>query len=106
VGDRASQKNFVNEMLRVSKRFFITTPNKAFPIEVHTFLPFIHWLPQNLHQAILRILGMKFWSQTENLNLLSERSLLQFFDGLQHIQLKKNYLLGLPSNLIIYGESG
>ena len=106
VGDRASQESFVKEMLRVSKKFFITTPNKAFPIEVHTFLPFIHWLPQNLHQGILRFLGMKFWSKTENLNLLSEKSLLKFFAGLEHIHIKKNYLLGLPSNLIIYGESG
>ena len=36
----------IAECSRVAKRMvFLTTPNRWFPIEVHTALPLIHWLP-------------------------------------------------------------
>ena len=43
VGDEQAQLNFLNEMLRVGKNVFFTTPNKYFPIEAHTQVFFIHW---------------------------------------------------------------
>ena len=43
VGDDADQLEFLNEMLRVAKNIFFTTPNKHFPIEVHTNVLFLHW---------------------------------------------------------------
>ena len=45
VGGRERQRRLVSEALRVGRRVFITTPNRRFPIEVHTRLPFVHWLP-------------------------------------------------------------
>jgi SAM-dependent methyltransferase len=106
VGERSQQKQFVSELLRVANRVFITTPNRGFPIEVHTFIPLIHWLPQNIHQKFLRLIGLRFWAQTKNLNLLSAKSLLDLFPDNQNLVLKKNRLLGMTSNLIIYSESG
>jgi SAM-dependent methyltransferase len=44
-GGRDGQRQFVHELCRVSKRVFVTTPNRFFPLEVHTLLPFAHWLP-------------------------------------------------------------
>ena len=46
VGPRAEQQRFVDELLRVAPRAFVTTPNRWFPIEVHTRLPLVHWLPE------------------------------------------------------------
>ena len=43
VGDNAAQLYFLNEMLRVGKNIFFTTPNKYFPVESHTNLLFLHW---------------------------------------------------------------
>ncbi len=52
VGDRERQEALVREALRVGRRVFVTTPNRWFPIEVHTRLPFVHWLPDELaHRA-------------------------------------------------------
>ncbi|MBM3677508.1 MAG: class I SAM-dependent methyltransferase [Actinobacteria bacterium] len=52
VGDRARQELFVREALRVGRRVFLTTPNRWFPLEVHTRLPLVHWLPDPLaHRA-------------------------------------------------------
>ena len=44
-GGRDGQRRFVHELCRVSRRVFVTTPNRWFPIEVHTLRPFVHWLP-------------------------------------------------------------
>jgi SAM-dependent methyltransferase len=44
-GGRAGQRQFVHELCRVARRVFVTTPNRYFPLEVHTLLPFAHWLP-------------------------------------------------------------
>ena len=45
VGERERQEAFVREAVRVGKRVFLTTPNRWFPVEVHTRLPLVHWLP-------------------------------------------------------------
>jgi SAM-dependent methyltransferase len=39
------QRAFVHELCRVGRSVFVTTPNRWFPIEVHTLLPFVHWAP-------------------------------------------------------------
>jgi SAM-dependent methyltransferase len=52
VGGADRQRAFVAEAVRVSRRVFLTTPNRLFPIEVHTRLPIVHWLPDTVaHRA-------------------------------------------------------
>jgi SAM-dependent methyltransferase len=48
VGGREQQRRFVAESLRVARSAFVTTPNRWFPIEVHTRLPLVQWLPERL----------------------------------------------------------
>jgi hypothetical protein len=103
VGDRDAQRRFVAECLRVSKAFFLTTPNRQFPLEFHTFLPLLHWLPQPAHQALLRRLGLEFWAKTENLNLLTPRSFRALFPACGNLNVYTYRLLGLPSNIVVYG---
>jgi hypothetical protein len=52
-GGRAGQRAFVHELCRVSRRVFVTTPNRWFPLEVHTLLPFVHWLPPGPRRRLL-----------------------------------------------------
>lgn len=52
-GGREGQREFVHELCRVARRVFVTTPNRRFPLEVHTLLPFVHWLPKGLRDRIL-----------------------------------------------------
>jgi SAM-dependent methyltransferase len=101
VGTRERQAQFVSELLRVAKRTFITTPNRGFPMELHTLLPFVHWLPQPQHQAILRRLGMEFWATTETLNLLAAKDLRQLY-GSVPVSVYGYKLFGLTSNLLAY----
>ncbi len=100
VGSRARQKQFVSELVRVARRVFLTTPDRMFPIEVHTFLPLLHWLPQPIHQRALRSLGMEFWAKTENLNLLDRHDLLTMFPREIEVRTWSHRILGISSNLI------
>ena len=105
VGDRAAQRAFVREAIRVSRRFFFTTPNRWYPIEFHTLLPCLHWLPQPAHQAALRALGYRFLARTENLNLLAERDLRALFSECPvELELRRVRLFGLASNLVAFGR--
>lgn len=56
-GGRDGQRRFVHELCRVSRRVFVTTPNRFFPLEVHTLLPFAHWLPAAPRTRVLRAAG-------------------------------------------------
>jgi SAM-dependent methyltransferase len=53
-GGREGQHAFVHELCRVAGRVFVTTPNRWFPLEVHTLLPFVHWLPPGPRSRLLR----------------------------------------------------
>jgi SAM-dependent methyltransferase len=57
VGDVAAQHAFIAELCRVGRRVFVTTPNRWFPVDVHTLLPAVHWLPPPARNKILRRLG-------------------------------------------------
>ena len=47
VGSFENQVSFVREMFRISNEsIFIQTPNRFYPIDFHTILPFINWLPK------------------------------------------------------------
>ncbi len=74
VGDRQSQVKFVSELLRVAPVAFFTTPNRYFPIEVHTLTPLLHWLPQGVFDAWVH-LTRRPWADSRYIRLLSRREL-------------------------------
>jgi len=76
VGSRNNQILFINEMLRVGKKVYFSTPAKEFPIEMHTNYLFIHWLPKQLFNYIANFIG-KGWASGDDMNLLSKKSLQQ-----------------------------
>jgi SAM-dependent methyltransferase len=78
VGGRERQRRFVSEALRVGRRVFLTTPNRSFPIEVHTRLPLVHWLPDAIAHRVYRGLGKE---DATKLHLLTRRSLASLFPG-------------------------
>jgi SAM-dependent methyltransferase len=78
VGRRERQRALVSEALRVGRRVFITTPNRRFPIEVHTRLPFVHWLPERLAHRVYGAVGKGF---AKDVRLLSRGELESLFPG-------------------------
>jgi SAM-dependent methyltransferase len=49
-GGREGQRQFLAELCRVAGRVFVTTPNRWFPVDPHSLLPFVHWLPDGEHR--------------------------------------------------------
>lgn len=56
-GGREGQRQFVHELCRTARRVFVTTPNRFFPLEVHTLVPFAHWLPPSARDRVVRARG-------------------------------------------------
>jgi SAM-dependent methyltransferase len=106
VGSFANQRQLVAECARVARKgFFITTPNRWFPVEFHTVLPLLHWLPKPMFRACLLRLGLGFFADEANLNLLSAADLRAAakLPGL-HTRVAHARLLGVSSNLLLEGR--
>ena len=107
VGNFENQIKMCENILKLSKKYFIIiTPNRYHPIEFHTKLPLLHWLPKKIHRNILSILGMNFLSKEENLNLLCNDDLLRIMKKLNHsnFEIKKINFLFFKSNLLLFGK--
>jgi hypothetical protein len=76
VGGRDGQRRFVSELCRVAPRVFVSTPNRWFPVETHTLVPFVHWLPPRQADRAMHALRRENWDQVE---LLTKRELLALF---------------------------
>ncbi|HKZ39808.1 MAG TPA: methyltransferase domain-containing protein, partial [Candidatus Hodarchaeales archaeon] len=70
VGNQEKQLIFLREIKRVSRKAFITTPNRYFPIETHTRTPLLHYLPKKSFELYLSVIGKK-WASGEYMHLLS-----------------------------------
>ncbi len=54
--DLESQRAFVSELCRVSRRVFVTTPNRRFPLDTHTLVPLAHWFSDERRDRLYRAL--------------------------------------------------
>jgi hypothetical protein len=110
VGSFENQVGLIAECARVAKRvFFLTTPNRWFPIEVHTLLPLVHWLPRPISRNFMRQLGYNFFADEQNLNLMSASDLRRALDRIPELRRFRPAITsigigGWPSNLLVYGK--
>jgi SAM-dependent methyltransferase len=76
VGGAEEQRRFVAELCRVAPRVFLSTPNRWFPVETHTLVPFVHWLPRPAADRVFAASRRDSWDRVQ---LLSKRRLLALF---------------------------
>jgi hypothetical protein len=101
-----AQVLFLKEIARVAKTGFVTTPNKRFPVEVHTRTPLLHWLPKRMFDAYLRRRG-KEWAAGDYMDLLTLADLRRLLRdaGIAEYRIVRNRLLGLTLDfVVIFGE--
>ena len=109
VGTFANQRRLIEELARVAKRVvFLTTPNRWFPVEVHSMLPLVHWLPKPWFRRLLRGTRYGFFALEENLNLLDRKEILQLCSQLggASVLVEPQRLLGMASNLLVTIQKG
>lgn len=55
-----AQKAFAQEVRRVGNGYFLQTPHRDFPLDLHLWLPFTNWLPHSTLQRLVPITD-RFW---------------------------------------------
>lgn len=104
VGSFDNQKKMIQEAIRVAKNnVVILTPNRWFPIETHTKLPLVHFLPKSIFRKIAKILGFQDLSKEENLNLISIKEVKQILSrlGTENYKIEKLKFFCFTSNIAI-----
>ena len=111
VGTREQQQQFADEIRRVGHAYWVQTPNRRFPIELHLMLPLVHFLPRTWQRAVIyRFTGWekivkpsgaerKFYLEhfLNELNLLDRRVLRQLFP---EATILGERILGISKSLI------
>jgi hypothetical protein len=106
VGGELKQKKMIENIIKLTKKIFIiTTPNRFYPIELHTKIPLLHWFPKPIYRKILKIIGLPFYANEENLNLGGVSELKKMLNN-QKItyEIKFIKLMFFKSNIIIIGK--
>jgi hypothetical protein len=74
VGGPDQRLFFFSEAMRVARSIFVIVPNGWFPIEHHTGIPLLHYIPQLFRKALAGT-GYHHWSKIENLDFVSKNQL-------------------------------
>jgi len=99
-GPRDQQVSLVREVCRVCRHVVFSTPNRGFPIEHHTLLPLVHWLPDRVFRAVLRRLGLGYFADVETLNPLEAKSFQSLFPPARRNRMMRIGPRFFPTNLI------
>ena len=105
VGGIEKQRQFADECRRCGRGYFVQTPNKWFPVDTHTLMPFAHWLPRRIFNKLIPIAPRFILSRPapgdiedfSNMRLLSKRDLQELFPEAEIIQER---FFGITKSLI------
>ncbi len=104
-GSAEQQRFFLSELCRVAPRRFVAVPNRLFPVEHHTCLPLVHWLPRPAFRHLLRGTRYDTWSHEENLNYVSAAALRELWPAEPPVITHSGIGLGpFRSNLVAYNS--
>lgn len=94
------QVQFAQEVMRVGRSWFVTTPNYWYPFESHYHLPFIQFIPERLQRGYNTLLGTHIpKGKTQALGLLSASGLRKLFPT---SQIEKVRVTFWPETLVAY----
>lgn len=97
------QMDFSADIRRVGRQYFVQTPSKSFPIESHSWLPFIGYMPRWALLPALRFTNL-FWIKktTPDWNLLNRDEMAALFDDAKIVQER---FLGLTKSIMAIKSS-
>ena len=112
VGGLRDQAQMARECVRVGKRYYIQTPNWAFPIEPHFLFPGFQYLPLRVRAHLHHGRRWGWWEkaasyhealeEVESIRLLTRREMQYLFP---RATLWTERFLGLPKSFIAYGHN-
>jgi ubiquinone/menaquinone biosynthesis C-methylase UbiE len=105
VGSFEDQQSMANEVVRVSRRYFVQTPNRHFPIEPHFAIPFFQYLPDRLKVSLLSK-ERKKWGDDQafeefvtQIRLISKKEMVALFPNAKIFEEK---VFGLVKSFVAY----
>lgn len=106
VGDQKAQILFIQELNRVCRQVYFTTPNRWFPFELHTRLPFLHWLPKRMFDKLMMRWG-KEWITGDKLHLLTYLKLRRLCRkaGMTNYRIHRNRFCGFTMDFSVIKEA-
>jgi len=96
--DRSEWGRFASEIQRVSKRFFVQTPNKWFPVEPHVLLPGYQFLPRATQRRVWPLAVRN--EPYDEITLLTSNDLSSLFPG---AEIRHERIGPLTKSLIAFG---
>ncbi len=104
VGNEEAQLLFLSEMLRVARNVYFTTPNRYFPIEIHSSQVLRHWNREAFHEWAERT--EQPWLTAEQLRLLSYADLVGLLkrSGATRYRIFRNRFLGWTMTMSVVAE--
>jgi len=99
--DPADWERFASEIQRVSKRFFVQTPNKWFPVEPHVLLPGYQFLPRTLQRKVWPLAVRN--EPYDEITLLTSEGLSSLFPG---AEILRERVGPWTKSLIAIGQAG
>jgi hypothetical protein len=112
VGGLREQERMARECVRVGQRYFIQTPNRAFPMEPHFLIPGFQFLPLAMRARLHQWRRWGWWdkaatyyeavAEVESIRLLTRAEMSHLFPG---ATLWTERLFGLPKSFVAYGRN-
>lgn len=96
---RIRQREFAQELARVGCGYFVQVPYRWFPVETHTWLPFVAWLPRSWLCRIIAVAN-RFWIKKTDPDfyLPTAREMRAWFPG---GTLLRERFMGLTKSIIV-----
>ena len=92
------QQLFANDIARLGRGYFVQTPNRWFPIESHSWLPFVGWLPRAILIPTLRLSNTIWIKKTlPDWHLLTSSQMRRLFPG---AAIETETSFGLPKSIM------
>ncbi len=89
VGNYSAQRRMADEVRRVSRRYFVQTPNRRFPLEPHFLFPFFQYLPLGTRAWLVNRFDIGWYrripdrsaalAEVESIQLLTRREFAALF---------------------------
>jgi hypothetical protein len=109
VGNFGDMQRMAREVRRVSKRYFLQTPNIYFPVEPHFVFPFFQFLPRPIQVSMVQKFSLgwiermpdrsRAEQEVDSIRLLSWTQIRDLFPD---AKIEREKLFGLTKSLIAY----
>jgi hypothetical protein len=97
------QSAFAEEIRRVGRQYWIQTPDRRFPIESHTWLPVVGWIPRRALLPLLRVTNVVWIKKTApDWSLLGRSEMSRLFPDAAILEER---VLGVPKSIIAVRQS-